>query len=320
LPLLENIIKEYKKAFNREFTRFEILTSIALLYFYEENCDIVILEVGLGGKFDCTNIVHPIISAFGSISFDHMSILGNTLEKIAIEKAGIIKENSNSVIFNQKAVSIIKEICLSKNNNLNIIYENEISNYNYDNIYQYFKYKNLNITLNLKGKKQIENACVVLECIQILKENNFKINDKNIITSLQNIYHPARYEIINKNPLTIFDGAHNENAIDNFISITKDLYKNCQKTFVVSIIKTKDYKTILEKLLTAFPDSTYIFTSGNNLEKFLSSDILFEEATRILPNNKNLYTDNFKEAISSLQSEVNFIVGSFYTYSSINLK
>ena len=137
---------------------------------------------------------------------------------------------------------------------------------------------------------------------------------------LQNIYHPARYEIINKNPLTIFDGAHNENAIDNFISITKDLYKNCQKTFVVSIIKTKDYKTILEKLLTAFPDSTYIFTSGNNLEKFLSSDILFEEATKILPNNKNLYTNNFKEAINSLQSEVNFIVGSFYTYSSINLK
>ena len=89
---------------------------------------------------------------------------------------------------------------------------------------------------------------------------------------------------------------------------------------MVSIIKTKDYKTILEKLLTAFPDSTYIFTSGNNLEKFLSSDILFEEATKILPNNKNLYTNNFKEAINSLQSEVNFIVGSFYTYSSINLK
>lgn len=95
IPIFENIASDYLKETGRCLTRFEVLTSMAILYFFENKCDIVILEVGLGGMYDCTNIVKPIVSAFGNISFDHMAILGNTLEEIALQKAGIIKENSN---------------------------------------------------------------------------------------------------------------------------------------------------------------------------------------------------------------------------------
>ena len=123
--------KQFIKEYNRGFTRFEITTALAIDYFYKQNCDIVILEVGLGGLYDCTNVVHPIVSAFGSISFDHMQVLGNTLEEIAYQKAGIIKENSNSVIFNQEACNVIKKVATEKNNHLRIINHDEISNYSF---------------------------------------------------------------------------------------------------------------------------------------------------------------------------------------------
>ena len=129
--------KEFTQKYNRTFTRFEIITALAIDYFYKNNTDIVILEVGLGGLFDCTNVITPIVSVFGSISFDHTQILGNSLEEIAIQKGGIIKENSKSVIFNQESTQYIKKIADEKNNTLKIIYEDEISNYSFDENYQY---------------------------------------------------------------------------------------------------------------------------------------------------------------------------------------
>lgn len=115
----EKLSQNYFEETGRKVTRFEILTSLAILYFAQNNCDIVILEVGLGGLYDCTNIVNSLISVFGSISFDHTAILGNTLEEIATQKAGIIKENSNTVIFNQPALSVIEQICKEKKFKLN---------------------------------------------------------------------------------------------------------------------------------------------------------------------------------------------------------
>ena len=168
----KNVELEFNKIYNRNFTRFEILTALAIDYFYKQNTDIVLLEVGLGGMYDCTNVDTPIVSCFGSISFDHTQILGNTLEEISIQKAGIVKENSNSVIFNQEAKQFIEKIANEKNNTLHTIYEHEITDYSFDKDYQYFKYNGKNYKLNLKGKKQIENACVVLNTIKILNNNN----------------------------------------------------------------------------------------------------------------------------------------------------
>ena len=169
-----------------------------------------------------------------------MQVLGNTLEEIAYQKAGIIKENSNSVIFNQEACNVIKKVATEKNNNLRIINQDEISNYSFDESYQYFTYKNNNYKINLKGIKQVENTCVVLNIIDILKENNFNLIYDTIFDSLSKITHPGRFEIIHNNPKVIFDGAHNENAIDNLINIINSLYKNDKKTFIISIIRTKE--------------------------------------------------------------------------------
>jgi dihydrofolate synthase/folylpolyglutamate synthase len=310
----EKLSQDYFKETGRQVTRFEILTSLAILYFYKNNCDIVILEVGLGGLYDCTNIVNSLISVFGSIGFDHTAILGNTIEEIATQKAGIIKENSNTVIFEQPALPVIESACTEKNSNLNIIRKSDISNYSFDSNYQYFNYLDYkNLIINLKGKKQIENACCVVKCIEILNKSGFEISKTNLYTGLKNVTHPARFEKISNNPQIIFDGAHNENAMRNFIQTIKDLYPFEEKTFMISMITTKDYKTVLKLLLNAFDKSTFIFTDGTDENKFFKGQILYDYAQSLHTSNHLEYSD-FAEGIKKLNSTINFIVGSFYVY------
>ena len=312
--------KEFIKKYNRTFTRFEIITALAIDYFYKNNTDIVILEVGLGGLFDCTNVITPIVSVFGSISFDHTQILGNSLEEIAIQKGGIIKENSKSVIFNQEATKYIQKIADEKNNTLKVIYENEISNYSFDKDYQYFEYEGIKYKINLKGKKQIENATTVLNVIKILRENNFNITNDTILNSLSNIIHPGRFETINKSPLVIFDGAHNDNALSNFMEAVNSLYKDIDKTFIVSIIKTKDYQKMINTLFNNYPNSTFIFTSGNNEKKFFSKETLYTYANDVknkLDLNVILKKDEIINLKNHISNNVNFIIGSFYVYNTV---
>lgn len=278
------------------------------MYFKENNCDIVILEVGLGGMYDCTNIVNSLISVFGSIGFDHIAILGNTIEEIATQKAGIIKQNSNTVIFEQPALSVIEEKCREKNSKLHIIKNNQISNYSFDSSYQYFDYLDFkNLCINLKGKKQIENACIAIECCQILTQNGFEINKEIIYEGLKTVIHPARFEELSKTPKIIFDGAHNENAMKNFINTVNSLFPNEKKTFLISIITTKDYKTILKMLLNSFQNCTFIFTNGTIPNKFFKAQVLYDFAKSFNTSNI-LKISDFDTGISKLNSEVNFIV------------
>jgi len=310
----ETLSQEFLETKGRQVTRFEILTSLAILYFAKNNCDIAILEVGLGGMYDCTNIVNSLISVFGSIGFDHTAILGNTLEEIATQKAGIIKENSNTVIFEQPALSIIEKTCKEKNSKLEVLTSDDISNYSFDNNFQYFDFRDYkNICINLKGKKQVENSLIVIKCIEILNNNGFNISKENIYAGLKNIVHPARFEELKNTPKIIFDGAHNENAIKNFVQTVNALYPSKAKTFLVSIITTKDYKTVLNILLNNFENAKFIFSDGTNDSKFFKAKILYDYAKEL--NTKNeLFMESFANGIKKLNSEVNFIVGSFYSY------
>lgn len=347
IPLMENLINQYELEFKAHPSRFEVETALALIYFCNKKCDIVILEVGLGGKYDCTNIIEsPIVSCFGSISFDHTNILGNTLKEISNEKAGIIKDNSNTVIFeqNSEVLSIIENICFEKNNHLTICKNENIKNITFNisnskkssntnsgilnnysdeitnsSFYQEFDYKNYkNIKLNLKGKIQIKNASVVLETIEILKKYNFKISETHIKNSLKDIVHPARFEVVSKIPAVIFDGAHNKNALDNFIETVKTLYPNKKYTFVISQITTKDYKLFLETLLTSFKNSTFILTSGTDKNNFFDKNILYDFAKSIKTDYSNIILKHeFENALCELKSDINFIIGSFYTYKTV---
>lgn len=327
LPRLTTIANDFESEYSRKVTRFEILTSLAILYYYDNNCDICVLETGLGGTYDCTNIVDSVISVFGSISLDHTSILGNSLKEITNQKAGIIKNNNDTVIFNQNAdvIEIIKETCISKNSTLHLLVSNNISNYHTSGTNQIFNFKNYNnIEINLIGIKQIENASVVLECFEILKNKyNFSISDEIIYSSLKIIKHPGRFEQICRFPNIIFDGAHNENAMKNLVNSINTYYSNNRKKcFIFSILTTKKYKAVLTELQNVtnnIHDYNFIFTSGiPNETPYVSKEELYKTALELGFNENKIQTMDFKESISHSLNNFSdcdiFIIGSFYVY------
>lgn len=322
---LEPKIKIYEEKNNVKITLFELETTIALLYFYRNNVDFVVLETGLGGKYDCTNIItKPLVSVITSISYDHVGILGNTLEEIALNKAGIIKNDSNTVIFeNNKSVDdIFIRICRKKNNNLHIVRSKDIQNYRYDNDYQYFDFKNLkNIAVNLKGICQTHNSAISIETMNILNDLGFKVDEASIREGLSTVVHKGRMEKINQDPQIIYDGGHNEDAIKNFKSSINMYYMNLDRVYIISILKRKDYTKIVNQLMED-ENATFIFTSGNNEEKYTSKEELYSIAKKYKKEKQRIYAKTLEEAIQSVFNKedknfVTFIVGSFYIYGDV---
>lgn len=319
-------IDKYNSQNEAPITLFELITTMAILYFYENNCDFVVLETGLGGLYDCTNIVNPIVSIITSIGYDHMSILGNTLVEIAKQKAGIIKENSETIFAlsdDKKINDTIKGTCINKNNKLHIVQKQDIKNYSYNQDFQKFDYKNYkNIVINLKGEKQLLNSSIVIECTEILRKKSYNISDEALRTGLKTVIHKARFEAINQNPLMIFDGAHNKPAIENFKKSCNMYYENRNKVYIISILKNKDYKMMLKQLLED-EKSTFIFTSGNNKNRYMPKEELLKTAQKYTAN-KQLYAQELEEAIDFVKeknkNDVIFFVGSFYIYGTVTKK
>ncbi len=321
-------VDKYNSLNNSKITLFELETTMAILHFYKNNCDFVVLETGLGGLYDCTNIVNPILSIITSIGYDHMNILGNTLLEIAEQKAGIIKENSETIFVEQEEKEVndkIKEICSNKSNILHLIKKEDIFNYDYDEDFQKFNYRNYkNILINLKGKKQIYNASICIECAEILRNKSYKISEKEIRDGLKATIHKGRFEKISNHPLIIYDGAHNKPAIENFINSVKMYYDNQDKVYIISILNLKDYKTILKELLKD-KKSIFIFTDGNDKKIYVSKEELYNEAKKHT-NSKSLYMYELEKALALVKKKykncVTFIVGSFYIYGTVikNLK
>ena len=316
-------IKKYNSISDVPITLFELETTMAFLYFEQKQCDFVVLETGLGGLYDCTNIINrPLVSIITSIGYDHMHILGKTLPEIAYQKAGIIKQNSHTVIFEEQPEidNVFISECKRKNNILHIVKEVDIFNYFFDDNYQYFDYKNLKkITVNLKGKVQIKNACLCIETFNILNELGYHVDIINIQKGLSTVIHKGRMEQINDNPIIIYDGAHNEPAIKNLQDMVKMYYKKKKRVYIISILKRKDYNKML-KLIAQDKEAIFILTSGNNSETYASSDELFEcmkQFTQIDKIYKKNLNDAIKEAINSNINTVNFVIGSFYTYGTV---
>lgn len=316
-------IEEYNKINESKITLFELETTMAILYFYRNNCDFVVLETGLGGMYDCTNVVDPLVSIITSVGYDHMHILGNTLVQIAEQKAGIIKPNSNTVFVKQDEQDVndmIVKTCKNKNNVLHLIQREDITNYSYNEELQQFNYKGYEgILINLKGEKQVFNACICIECTDILKSKDYHISDKALRTGLKTVIHRARFETIHSNPTIVFDGGHNKPAIENFMHSVQMYYKNSKKVYIISILKTKDYRTILGNLLKD-DDATFIFTDGNDEHAYTPKEEMLEYA-KSQTNNMKLYDKKLADAIKTVISEykdyVVFCVGSFYIYGSV---
>ena len=321
--ILEEIavkVDEYNKVHEIPVKEFEVVTTLALIYFARRKCDFVVLETGLGGTYDCTNIVDAFISIITDIGFDHMDILGNTIEEITANKAGIIKRNHDTIMYYQdKVTNMIEEKCKEKNNTLHIVKKEDVINYSYNEDYQNINYKeHKNIKINLKGKCQIYNAAVVLECIDVLKENGYEINEEAVEKGLSTVIHKARFEMLSKEPKIIFDGGHNENAIKNLKNTINMYYPDKRKVYILSTLKTKDYKTVI-KLLTEDTNGVFYFTTGNDKERYVAGEELCKEAQKYL--NNNIYVESLEDAIKiakeKYKDDIIMIIGSFYVYNTV---
>lgn len=325
MSLIEELkpkISVYNSVSEENLSLFELETIMALLYFYRNNVDFVVLETGLGGLYDATNIVNPLVSVITSIGYDHVHILGSTLSEIANQKAGIIKENSNTVFFSQNSEvdKVIIDTCKRKNNRLHLLSKNDITNYNFDSNYQYFDFKDFKqVPIILKGTKQIQNAAICIECMNVLNNLGYKIKEEAIIDGLKSVVHKARIETLSKNPLIIYDGAHNESAIKNLQSVINTYYKNYKKIYVVSVLKRKDYNKMLQ-LLFQDKNAEFIFTSGNDINRYASSRELFDAALQYKTTQEismKTLDDAIKYIMKYGTNTINFIVGSFYVYGDV---
>lgn len=327
LNKLEPVIKSCEEYFGKKATFFEVTTMAAFIYFAKMKCDFVVLETGLGGTCDCTNIVNPEISIITSIGYDHMKILGNTLEEIAKSKAGIIKENSETIMIKQeKSVNeVFIKKCKEKNNKLHLLQESDAKNIKYDEQLQTFDdQERKSLQINLKGKKQIHNALLVIKGIDILNKKGYRITEEALREGLKTVIHKARFEKIGENPTIIYDGAHNEEAILNFQNSVQMYAKDKKRVYIFSALERKEYNKIL-KLLLQDTKATFIFHDGitKNQSKdfhYVSYEELQKEAAE-LTNNKQIYAMSLEEALQTVtkqyQDAVIFIVGSFYLYGTV---
>lgn len=323
---LQPIIQTYNQEHKVPVTLFELETTMAILYFAKKQCEIVILETGLGGLYDCTNIVNPLLSIITSVSYDHMNILGNTLEEIAVQKAGIIKENSETICISQtpEIDNVIAKTCKNKKNILHMIQKENLKNIEYCMDFQSFDYQDRKqIQINLKGEKQIENASIVIEAIDVLKRKGYIISEEHVRQGLKTVIHKARFEKIYDNPTIIFDGGHNEAAIQNLKKTVNQYYEKKKKIYIFSILKTKDYKTVIKELMED-TNSIFIFTDGitknqDDVTKYVPKETLYKEAKKY--RSENLYKDSLQNAITTCkennQDYIILIIGSFYIYEEV---
>ena len=194
-----------------------------------------------------------------------------------------------------------ERISVNNNNILHIIKKADISNYSFDNNFQYFDYKNFkNIIINLKGKVQVQNACLCIEVFKILNTLGYNINLENIINGLKTVIHKGRMEQLNDKPLIIFDGAHNEPAIKNLQDMIKMYYKKMKRVYIISILKRKDYNKML-KLISEDKDAVFILTSGNNQGIYASSDELYECMKQFTDTDK-IYKKKLEDAIEDAKN------------------
>lgn len=247
---------------------FELTTALAFKYFAENDVDIAVIEVGLGGRFDCTNIISPILSVITNIGFDHIQFLGNTLEKIASEKAGIIKNNTPVVIgettpetrtvFIQKATSTNSAIYLAEENDIILSYK-----HSHNGGIDYATKTYGTIHGELSGLCQIKNTATILTAINILAEIGLAIQPENIIEGFKHVCEltglRGRWEKIDKNPITICDTGHNVNGLEYIVKqLQQQKYEKLHIVF--GMVNDKD----IEGVLSIMPkEATYYFCQAS---------------------------------------------------------
>lgn len=319
---ITSYVRSFADAMQDKPTEFELITAIAFEYFKRQNCDIVVLECGLGGRFDATNIIkESVLSVITGISIDHSSFLGNTTAQIAWEKAGIVKEKGNCLWCgtDKNAEAVILKEAEQNSAVLNKVDTSLLNVKSYSLDGTVFDYKNLtDIKIKLPGVFQPLNAVNVLAAIDILKSKGFSIENSSIYEGMSETVWRARFEVICKEPLIIADGGHNPEGIVAAVESIKLYFGNDKVNIITGVMKDKDCRFIAETI-SQVAENVFCITPDNPralpAEEYSG---LFSEVGV-----KSLACDSVEQAVSLAinLSKINKLpivsLGSLYMYSEV---
>ncbi len=244
-------------------TEFELITAIAFEYFRRHNCDVVVLETGMGGRLDSTNIIQtPLLSVITGIALDHTAFLGDTIEAIAREKAGIVKEGV-PVLFGGEdaaAAKVIADIAKKRGVAFHRTDYTRLANIRATLDGTTFDYKDRkDVDIRLLGLYQPKNAALVLDAVDILRKNGMDIPETAVLEGLKRAVWHARFEIVGRDPLVIFDGAHNPQGIEQAVKSVKQYFGGEKVYLLTAVLKDKDY-TGIAKMLSEIADKAFTMT------------------------------------------------------------
>ena len=286
---MQKVCREISKEKERPIF-FEVITAMAFTHFAKEKVDLVILETGIGGRYDATNIIkNPLLSIITSIGKDHMAFLGDTRESIAMEKGGIIKENCPTVLYDSDMLvyNVIKDICKVKKSPLFSCKESFVSKKKYNLQGSTFDVQNPHFTgkknftykdmrLGLLGEHQISNALTALMAIEVLGLLGYSISTDQVYKGLENVKWAGRMEVVQNEPTVIIDGAHNEESAKAFIKSLANITKASKVYILIGVLKNKDYQSILKILL---PFAHTIIVTQTKHDNALPANDLYKEIT-----------------------------------------
>lgn len=316
-PLVEEMDKDERLA---GITEFEIITALAFRYFADEHVDVALIEVGLGGLLDSTNVIQPVATAITTIGMDHMDILGDTLEKIAAQKAGIIKPDTPLVTgkIADEALAVIAETAQTnqaKHYQYGIDYqveilENERFNYKDDEIHL------LNLEKSLLGLHQIDNAALAVKLTMVYAHKvGLSLSEEAIREGLRRTFWPARMEEVSQAPLTLLDGAHNVHAMQRLLENFKNEFSGRKITILFSALVTKDITEMI-KMLQTVDNSKLILTTFDYPKALKLEDFAYLEKENVT------LAEDWKSTYASLkenlhEDDVLLMTGSLYFMSQI---
>ncbi len=322
LAEITSYVRPFADSMTDKPTEFELITAVGFEYFKRNGCDIVILEAGMGGRLDSTNIIrNPVLSVITGIALDHTAFLGDTVEKIAAEKAGIIKD-CRPVLWggeDRAAERVIAEIAERNGSAFFWVDYKSLNVKKYDFSGTLFDFEGReNVKIKLLGAYQPRNAAVVLSAIDILNSNGYDIPERAVRDGLQNASWSGRFEIIDRKPLTIFDGAHNPQGIDSAVQSIK-MYFGDEKVYILTgVLKDKDYEYIAARL-AEIGERAFVLTPSNPraLDAYEYAEVL--KRCGIPSQGYDSLAEAYRAAAENAERDGKALVclGSLYTYSEL---
>jgi len=302
-------------------TEFERFTAISFVYFAKVMCDIVVLEVGLGGRLDSTNVINaPEVAVITNLGLEHTEVLGDTIEKIAFEKSGIIKKGCDVVLYHQspEAEAVVKSKAFECGSDITITNPDEQKLVSCDLFGQTIDYRSRkSLLLNLIGVYQYYNCAVVLDTVDALIKRGFQISEEAVMEGLKAVKWPARFEVLSRKPLVLLDGAHNPNGVEALEDCVKTFLPGQKITFAFGVMADKDYRLMIN---TIKPYAHSFIAMGPEYYRALSSDKLAEaikEETGLPVTDAGSVENGVRIAFKEAEKRPVVIFGSLYQVSEV---